>query len=72
MGRDVEALASIDEALNINPLCFEALYNRGSLHKLRGRKDLWIADWQAALKANPNHLWRNFMMEEIQKASTKQ
>jgi tetratricopeptide (TPR) repeat protein len=52
-----KALERCDQALEIDPTYFDALWKRGQLHAARGELEAAVADYTAAIAADPSWPW---------------
>ena len=55
LGRYREASDQLRQALAIDPLNVEALYNRGVIHEKGGRRDDAVADYRRAVRYRPDY-----------------
>lgn len=55
LGRYDAALAELDQAIAQEPLNIEAYHNRAVIHERRGQADRAVADYETALRYNPQY-----------------
>jgi Flp pilus assembly protein TadD len=55
LGRYDAAIEQLTNAIELEPLNVEAYHNRAVIHERRGEKDAAVADYQTAVKYNPQY-----------------